>query len=67
MNVLRTTDETHAGHAKTVVIHYFAGRIDQAWVIGESQVVVGTKVDDFSAAIHLNMRGRKLTMMRSFL
>lgn len=56
MNRLRATDEPDAGQAITPFIKRPSSRFDNAGMIGESEIVVGAKVQHFGARRNTNPR-----------
>ena len=46
MDVLRTADEPHRAHSEAVRVKGILRRLDNSWVIRESQVIIGAKVED---------------------
>ena len=54
------TDETHRRHAVTVLIQRFLARRNQVPVIGETQIIVGTKVEYLtSSGFNVRLLGRQ--------
>ena len=49
VDVLGAADEAHAGHAVAAAVHHPLGALDEARVVAETQVVVGTEIQDFLA------------------
>ena len=53
MYILRTADKAHARHTITATIHHILSSLDEARIVGKTQVVVSTEVEYF-LALHLN-------------
>ena len=53
VHVLRAADEAHARHAVAAAVHGLLGGLDEARVVGETQVVVGAEVEHLAAG-HLD-------------
>ena len=47
VDVLRTTDETHRRHTEATLVHHLLRSLDDALVVAQAQIVVGTKVQHF--------------------
>ena len=47
VNVLCSTDKTNGRHAEPAAVHHLLGRLNQARMVGKSQIVVGTEVQHF--------------------
>ena len=54
VDVLAAADETHGRHAEAAAVHGLLGRFDQAFVVRQSEVVVGAEVQHL-AACHLDL------------
>jgi len=44
---LCATDKPHGSHPKAISPRTFLGRLDQLRVVGQTEIVVGTKIDTF--------------------
>ena len=53
MDVHRAADEAHGGHTEAAAVHHFLRRLDEARMIGQTQIVVGAEVENF-LTLHLN-------------
>ncbi len=49
MQLLRAADESHGGEAETVFAQSLVRRLDDGGVIGEAQIIVRAKINDFAA------------------
>ena len=47
VQVLRTTDKTNRCHTVTAFVHSLLGGSYEAWIVGETEVVVGAEVEHF--------------------
>ena len=54
VDVLAAADETDRRHAEAALVHRVLGGLDEARVVGETQVVVGAEVQ-YLAACHLDL------------
>ena len=45
VHALRATDEAHRGHPKAPLVDTCLGRLDQAPIVGETEIVVGAEVE----------------------
>ena len=57
VDVLRTADEADGAHPEASCIHSFLGGLNEAWVVGETEVVVGAEVDHFLPRADLDVSG----------
>ena len=49
VDVLSTTDEANRRHTETATVHHLLGTLDEAGMVGQTEIVVGTKVKHFFA------------------
>ena len=54
VGILRTADETYRRHAVAASVHAVFGGLDQFGVVGKTEVVVGTEVDNLLSAFYGN-------------
>ena len=45
--VLRAADKAHRGHSEATAVHHALSTLYQARIVGQSQIVIGTKVEYF--------------------
>ncbi len=50
MDRLRAADKAHRRHAETILLQTAPGRLDQAMIVGQAQVIVGAEVQHVLAA-----------------
>ena len=53
--VLGSTNKPYGRQTKSVLVHGLLRRLDEVRIVGQAQVVVRTKVQDFRTRIHLDV------------
>ena len=53
VDILCAADESYTRHAEASLVHHFLGTFDEAWMVGQTKVVVCTEVKYF-LTFHLN-------------
>ena len=51
MHILRAADETHRAHPVAALVHRGLGGGDEARVVGEAEVVIGTEIQGLGAVL----------------
>ena len=54
MGVEGAADEADRGHAIAVLDHRLSARSNEGGVVGESEIVVGTEIEDLASAVDLH-------------